>query len=112
MDRAGAAEQRFEVIERGRGEIAEGGETRGRRRSIALGPTPHMRSIGNGARKATRSLAGMTTRPSGLSKSLAIFAANLHEATPAEATRPSSARMMSLILRAIVAPSPKSEALP
>ena len=59
-----------------------------RSRSAVFGPTPHIRSTGNGARNAATS-SGTTTRPSGLSRSLAIFAANLHGATPAEAARPS-----------------------
>ena len=52
-----------------------------------FGPMPHMRSIGSGARNAATS--GPTTvRPSGLLTSLAIFAANLDDATPAEHVRP------------------------
>jgi len=43
-----------------------------------------MRSIGSVASVERTSSSRMTTRPSGFSRSLAIFATNLHGATPAE----------------------------
>ena len=70
-----------------------------------------MRSIGKGARKPATSSGGTTTSPRGFSRSLAIFAANMHGATPAEQPSPISERIAAWICRAIEAPSPNSERL-
>jgi hypothetical protein len=77
-----------------------------------FGPMPHIRSMGSGARNAATSPSATTTSPSGLRRSLATFAANLHGATPADAVSSSSARTSRLIAPAIDVPSPKSATLP
>ena len=52
--------------------------------AAALGPTPHKRSTGIGARKAVSSPGGTTQMPFGLARSVAILATSLFVATPIE----------------------------
>ena len=55
------------------------------KRSSAFGPAPHRRPIGRGARNSASPPALTTTRPSGLSRSLAILAMNFDLAQPIDA---------------------------
>ena len=65
-----------------------------------FGPTPHSRETGKGARNSGTPPSGTTTRPSGLRKSLATFAANFTSAIPTEAVSPRRSRMRALIFAA------------
>ena len=69
--------------------------------SAVRGPTPYKRSTGKSKIKASIWCGRMTNKPSGLSQSLAILARNLFGATPADTTRPSSAKTRARISRAI-----------
>ena len=80
--------------------------------TAVFSPTPHSREIGSGARNASSSPTGTTTNPSGLRRSDAILATSFVLATPTEAVSPTSARVSSLIRRAIDGPSPNSAADP
>ena len=82
------------------------------RATAVFSPTPHSRPIGSGARNASSSPGGTTTRPSGLRRSDAILATSFVRATPTDAVRPTSSRTSSLIRRAIAGPSPNSAAEP
>jgi hypothetical protein len=57
--------------------------------------------MGNGARKAASAPGSTTTRPSGLRRSEATLATSFEVATPTEAVRPSSARMVDLMALAM-----------
>ena len=71
-----------------------------RRRSAVLGPTPKKRSIGSASVKACASSGRTTVRPAGLFVPDATLARNLPVATPAEADRPTSTRMVASTSRA------------
>ena len=70
-----------------------------RSRDSVTAPTPQSRESGRGARKLAVSPGGTTTRPSGLPRSLAIFATNLTGAIPTETTRSVSCRIRALSRR-------------
>ncbi len=74
-------------------------------------PTPHSRETGRGARNAATPPGGTSTRPSGLPRSVAIFAASFTSAIPAETASPQLARTSALIARAMSAPAPWSARL-
>ena len=59
-----------------------------RERPSVTGPTPHSRPTGSGARNAATPPGGTSTSPSGLPRSVAIFAASFTSATPAEHGEP------------------------
>jgi len=72
-------------------------------RTVAVfSPTPHNREIGSGSRNSTSVPGSTTTSPSGLRRSLAIFATSFVVATPTDAVSRTSPRIASLIARAIV----------
>ena len=74
-------------------------------------PTPQRRETGKGARNTASVPGPTTTRPSGFWRSEATLAMNLFEATPTDATSPTSARMRDLMRRACAWPSPRSARL-
>jgi len=55
---------------------------------------------------------GTTVKPSGFSRSEAIFATNFTGARPAEQTRPVSSRMRALMPRRVSTGGPKSSSVP
>jgi hypothetical protein len=66
-----------------------------------LGPTPHRRPTGKGARNTRASPGATSFCPLGLAKSQAILATNLTEAMPADDGKPTSVAIRSRRLEAI-----------
>ena len=74
-------------------------------------PTPQRRETGSGARNSAVVPGGTQTRPSGLPRSEAIFAAILQSAIPAETTSPVPARTSRFTAAAMASGAPCSARL-
>ena len=72
------------------------------------GPTPQSRRTGNGWRNASSVPGSITSSPSGLAESLAIFASIFVVATPTDAVSASSARIRRRSSAPISGPDPSN----
>ncbi len=80
--------------------------------AVVFFPMPHILLTGSGFKKSLTLSDCTTVNPSGLSISEAIFATNLHGATPAETVKPVSFKTTCLIFFAISTGVPKRCAEP
>ena len=112
-DAAVLAEPPHEEVRRQRRQVADRPDAvlaQGRPRSSRRRPTAARSAAARGTPPPRRR--GTTTSPSGLRRSDAILATSFVLATPTDAVSPTSARIASLIRRAIVGPSPNRAAEP